>query len=72
MSGFSDLQHESQLKELSIKQLKIILQRNCIDYKGCIEKQELLDRVLRLWHARQEEKGTERKRDSFPACVVWD
>ena len=57
VSDFSDIQHESQLNELSVRQLKIILQRNCINYKGCVEKHELLNRVQRLWDARQEEKG---------------
>ena len=40
-----------------MRQLKLILQRNCINYKGCVEKQELLERVVRLWRARQQEKG---------------
>ena len=50
------LTDESEIRELSVKQLKIILQRNCINYKGCVEKHELLERVVRLWHAKEEEK----------------
>ena len=42
---------------LGVRQLKIILQRNCIDYRGCVEKTELMDRVKRLWLARKKEKG---------------
>lgn len=61
VTDFSDIQHESQLNELSVRQLKVILQKNCVNYKGCVEKQELLDRVQRLWYARQEEKDTEAK-----------
>ena len=52
-----DIRHESQLAELTVKQLKTVLQRNCVDYKGCVEKQELLERVVRLWHSIQEQKG---------------
>ena len=52
----TDLKHESQIQELSVRQLKIILQKNCITYKGCVEKHELLERVTRLWHSREEDK----------------
>ena len=52
-----DLDSESQIDELSIKQLKVILKKNCIDFKGCVEKQELTDRVKRLWLAKIKEKG---------------
>ena len=55
----SDIHHESQIQKLSVRELKIILQTNCINYKGCVEKHELSERVVRLWHARQEEKGEE-------------
>lgn len=57
VTDLGDIQHESQLQELGVRQLKIILQKNCINYKGCVEKQELLERVVRLWHSRKEEKG---------------
>lgn len=52
-----DIQNECEIQQLGVKQLKIILRRNCIDYKGCVEKHELCERVIRLWHSRQEEKG---------------
>ncbi|XP_075166142.1 uncharacterized protein LOC142238392 [Haematobia irritans] len=38
-----------QLENLSVKQLKEILMLHRVDYKGCCEKTELLDRVGRLW-----------------------
>ena len=41
---------------LPVKILKIILQRNCIDYRGCVEKEELQERVKRLWKAREKQK----------------
>lgn len=34
---------------LSVKQLKGILMVNRVDFKGCCEKAELKERVLRLW-----------------------
>lgn len=39
----------SDLEDLSVKQLKEILMLNRVDYKGCCEKNELIDRVYRLW-----------------------
>ena len=42
-----------QVHGLSVKQLKLILQQNCINYKGCVEKDELQVRVRRLWQAKR-------------------
>lgn len=40
----------SELEDLTVKQLKEILVLNRVDYKGCCEKNELLERVKRLWN----------------------
>lgn len=45
----SDIKKMSDLEYLSVKQLKNLLSTNRVDYKGCIERQELLNRVSRLW-----------------------
>lgn len=45
------------LNDLSVKQLKEILMLNRVDYKGCCEKTELLDRVQRLWQAHKSTPG---------------
>lgn len=37
------------LESLTVKQLKEILMLNRVDFKGCCEKQELKERVERLW-----------------------
>lgn len=37
-----------------MKELKRILAANFVDFKGCCEKKELLDRVRTLWHSKQE------------------
>lgn len=38
-----------ELEDLSVKQLKEVLMLNRVDFKGCCEKSELLERVQRLW-----------------------
>ncbi|XP_050323657.1 RING finger protein B [Bactrocera neohumeralis] len=47
--NLDDFESVDDLEALSVKQLKEILMLNRVDYKGCCEKQELLDRVQRLW-----------------------
>ncbi|CAG2175304.1 unnamed protein product [Oppiella nova] len=54
--NIDDLTSLDQLKELSVKQMKLILTRNFIDYKGCVEKEELFSKVERLWTDKQENK----------------
>lgn len=34
---------------MSVKQLKEVLMLNRVDFRGCCEKSELLERVQRLW-----------------------
>ena len=53
LDGLTSVQ---QVLGLSVKQLKLILQQNCINYKGCVEKEELQVRVRRLWQAKEEER----------------
>ncbi len=40
---------EGNIEDLSVRQLKEVLATNFVDYKGCVEKYELVDRVSRLW-----------------------
>lgn len=47
MSSFC---YSDDLETLSVKQLKEILMLNRVDFKGCCEKNELKERVERLWH----------------------
>ncbi|ELU04050.1 hypothetical protein CAPTEDRAFT_126689 [Capitella teleta] len=44
------------IEELSVRQLKEILATNFVDYKGCVEKWELMERVKRLWHSDRANK----------------
>ena len=62
ITKIEDLQDESQIDLLTVRQLKRILQQNCIDYRGCVEKNELMERVHRLWLDKADQKGRERKR----------
>uniref|UniRef100_A0A182JHD5 Uncharacterized protein n=1 Tax=Anopheles atroparvus TaxID=41427 RepID=A0A182JHD5_ANOAO len=47
--NLSDIKESADLDVLSVKQLKGILMVNRVDFKGCCEKAELRERVLRLW-----------------------
>jgi len=46
-------------ENLTVRQLKEVLVVNFVDYKGCVEKKELVERVKRLWHEHKnnQEKG---------------
>ena len=57
VTTLEELDSEEEIKELSVRQIKIILQRNCINYKGCVEKEELLEKVKTLWKAKEEDKS---------------
>lgn len=45
----SDFESADDLVTLSSKQLKELLTLNRVDYKGCVERSELLERATRLW-----------------------
>ena len=49
-----ELESEQAINCLSVRQLKQILDANFVDYKGCFEKRELLERVQRLWTSKKE------------------
>ncbi|XP_034565091.1 E3 ubiquitin-protein ligase RNF34 isoform X2 [Notolabrus celidotus] len=48
-ASLSDLDNEEAIENLSVRQLKEILARNFVNYSGCCEKWELLERVHRLY-----------------------
>ena len=47
------IQDEAEIRELRVAQLKAILEANFVEHTDCVEKQELLDKVLALWKAQQ-------------------
>lgn len=52
----SDIEVASDLNQLGTKQLKYLLLANRVDFKGCVERYELMDRVLRLWTEYQQSR----------------
>jgi hypothetical protein len=53
-ASLSDLTHLEDIEGLTVWQLKEILARNFVNYKGCCEKWELMERVTRLY---KDQKG---------------
>ncbi|KAK5645566.1 hypothetical protein RI129_006866 [Pyrocoelia pectoralis] len=53
----SDFNSVEELNDLSVKQLKELLTLNRVDFKGCVEKSELLDRAQRLWNDNNQYKN---------------
>lgn len=43
----------SDIRKLSAKELKVLLDDNYVDYKGCVEKEELVQRVVMLWESKK-------------------
>ena len=52
-SVLDQIQDEAEIRELRVAQLKAILEANFVEHTGCVEKQDLLDKVLALWKAQQ-------------------
>lgn len=50
------------VEKLTVKQLKELLSLNRVDYRGCCEKPELMERVIRLW---QEDSRTRQGLDTM-------
>ncbi|KAM4619756.1 E3 ubiquitin-protein ligase rififylin-like [Polymixia lowei] len=49
-ASLSDLSRVEDIESLSVRQLKEILARNFVNFKGCCEKWELMERVTRLYN----------------------
>lgn len=55
-ASLSQLNTEDEIDNLTIKQIKEILACNFVDYKGCCEKKELVDKTKRLYSSYVENK----------------
>ncbi|KAM4046259.1 E3 ubiquitin-protein ligase rififylin isoform 2-T6 [Anomaloglossus baeobatrachus] len=53
-ASLSDISNLNDIESLSVRQLKEILARNFVNYKGCCEKWELMERVTRLYHDQKD------------------
>ncbi|XP_074643340.1 E3 ubiquitin-protein ligase RNF34-like [Tubulanus polymorphus] len=58
----------NQIRDLSVKRLKELLTENFVNYKGCCEKGELVDRVIMLWREHQVIKA--RVTDDDSTCKI--
>ncbi|XP_063907640.1 E3 ubiquitin-protein ligase rififylin [Zophobas morio] len=67
----SDYASADDLGALSAKELKVLLAYNRVDYKGCVEKAELLEKAGRLWQDdhKQKEDLTENMEDLCKLCM---
>lgn len=68
-ASLSDLATEDDIDALSVRQLKEILARNFVNYKGCCEKWELMERVTRLYH---DQKDLQNLGKGGFTCNDWD
>lgn len=46
-----------ELGQLSVLQMKLMLTRNFVDYRGCCEKAELHEKLSWLWHQKRKHRG---------------
>ena len=68
----SDINALSELEYLSVKQLKNLLAANRVDYKGCVERTELLDRACRLWKHHDRSKADMETQNENLCKICWD
>lgn len=50
--SIEDIASADDVESLSNIELKKILTVNFVDYKGCVEKSELIEKVKRLWNSQ--------------------
>ncbi|CAF2523433.1 unnamed protein product [Rotaria sp. Silwood2] len=55
--SLSEIKNEENIEDLNTRELKELLAANFVDFKGCVEKNELIDKVRRLYRDRQNEKN---------------
>uniref|UniRef100_A0A4X2L655 RING-type E3 ubiquitin transferase n=1 Tax=Vombatus ursinus TaxID=29139 RepID=A0A4X2L655_VOMUR len=65
-ASLSDLVNVEDIEALTVRQLKEILARNFVNYKGCCEKWELMERVTRLF---REQKDLQHLGDPAPSSA---
>ncbi len=60
-ASLSDIKTVDDIENLSIKQIKEILATNFVDYKGCCEKKELIEKAKRLFNSYEDNKRLEKE-----------
>nr|CAD7588374.1 unnamed protein product [Timema genevievae] len=66
----ADISTPSELETLSSKQLKELLVRNRVDFRGCCEKPELVEKAARLWNENTQARKELEKLDMDELCKV--
>ena len=66
----SEIQTEDDLNELSTKQIKDLLAMNRVNFKGCVEKDELLKILKRLWQQDQRNQQNADTMDDDSLCKI--
>ncbi|XP_077338413.1 E3 ubiquitin-protein ligase rififylin isoform X1 [Lithobates pipiens] len=71
-ASLSDISNPDDIESLSVRQLKEILARNFVNYKGCCEKWELMERVTRLYHEQKDliQKASVVDEEGKPSAVI--
>eukprot|EP00092_Neocalanus_flemingeri_P048226 GFUD01054956.1.p1 GENE.GFUD01054956.1~~GFUD01054956.1.p1 ORF type:complete len:227 (+),score=70.34 GFUD01054956.1:401-1081(+) len=70
MVYLSEIESLADLNELSTKQVKELLAMNRVNFKGCVEKDELLKIVERLWKQEQRNKSNIESMDDDSMCKI--
>ncbi|XP_069475673.1 E3 ubiquitin-protein ligase RNF34 isoform X3 [Ambystoma mexicanum] len=68
-ASLSDLSTLEEVDGLTIRQLKEILARNFVNYSGCCEKWELVEKVNRLYRENEENR---KSLESLDNCMLAD
>ena len=66
----SEIESLEDLKELSTKQIKEMLAMNRVNFKGCVEKEELLKILQRLWKQEQKNKDNLESMEDESLCKI--
>ncbi|XP_051540514.1 E3 ubiquitin-protein ligase RNF34-like isoform X7 [Myxocyprinus asiaticus] len=70
-ASLSDLSHEEDIECLTVRQLKEILARNFVNYSGCCEKWELVERVHRLYRENEHNRRSMDNVSNMSAVIVY-
>ncbi|XP_017879605.1 E3 ubiquitin-protein ligase RNF34 [Ceratina calcarata] len=68
----SEINTSEDLECLSVKQLKNLLSTNRVDYKGCVERCELLKKATTLWEEYKESREKGEIPDENICKICWD
>lgn len=68
----SEITAAVELEYLSVKQLKNLLNTNRVDYKGCVERCELLKKATKLWEEHKESREKTEIPDENICKICWD